>query len=445
MSIELRDYETTAVMGEGAFALVKRFSHRKTGDGIAVKSLRSSVNNNPVYQARLKREITLLERLRGVAGVVDLLGHSGNLVGPGIWYAMPVAAMNLHRFIKRNNTALEEPERVVMFRRILSAIQSAHELGILHRDISPSNALVLDTRDCNSVVVCDFGLGRDLSAQSNRTRSSVDNYGHAYYVAPEQRDSLKSATVQSDIYSLGKLLNFVMTGRDPDHHHRCSYSPVIQRATRPSATERYPSAAHFAEHFDRIEALRTDTPPRNDALKVLLADNGSAPHWDQVHRALAEPEYRDHVYSGYIEPVIDFFSSDDRLAPYCDAVGAESARFVRVFLDEMEKCLGTVGWPFSAMNGFASFLGRLFHAVVDTESRGGCLVGMWSVAYGADQWGAQSSLLGILESGEVDDDEAMILADFILEQGMSVGDDRLYDNAIPAPIRNAVRQTGADG
>lgn len=441
--MDLRDFEYSGLIGEGSFAIVKRYRHRTTGERIAVKQLSESTKDSPEYQARLKRGIKLLQDLRNASGVIDLIGHSPNLDGPGVWYAMPVATMNLHKFIKNHNSTLEEQDRTDIFGRILRAIEAAHEHGILHRDISPSNILLLDTDDLGSLVVCDFGLGRDVESVSNRTRSSAANYGHAFYVAPEQREGLKQATVRSDIFSLGKLLNFVMTGKDPDHHHQCPYSAVIRRATHQDPEERYPTTTHLADHFRQLVAVRTAPAPTGSILGIVLDENVTRPQWDKLHAALVDPRYDGLPYYGYLQPVIDFLTTDDRLEQYFSTIGPESARFARELANQIRECVRTVGWPFSATTTFGNFLHRIYSATSDPDTRAICIVELWNLGIGGDQWGPKDILLDILTSGSMAEAEVMALVDHILQDNMTSDEERLFDSAIPAPIRNAIRHSTA--
>ncbi|MGQ0722780.1 MAG: protein kinase family protein [Candidatus Eiseniibacteriota bacterium] len=160
----LEGYEHIGTVGEGYFALVTRYRHSATGGEVAVKALKSDHRTDPESQRRLAREIEILEHLQEHLAVVPLLGRSAESTGPDIAYMMPLAASNLYDFIRRNNTKLDPEDRATLFDRVLQAIAAAHERGYLHRDICPSNVLVLRASDPRSVVVADFGLGRDLTS-----------------------------------------------------------------------------------------------------------------------------------------------------------------------------------------------------------------------------------------------------------------------------------------
>lgn len=440
MNFKISDYDVEGVIGEGGFALIQKCRHRDSGEWIALKKLKKETRDESEYQDRLRREILLLERLKGVPCVIELLGHSGESNHPKMWYAMPMAATNLHEFIRKNNNNLKEDDRVRLFRQVLEAIQTAHDQGILHRDISPSNALLLDRENLESVVVSDFGLGRDIASDATYTRSSAANYGHAYYVAPEQRDKLKSATVKSDIYSLGKLLNFAMTGKDPDHHYPCSLSSVIQRATHPEPDQRHQTVALLRKHFEQMVNIRTGPVPLPRTMAGALDIGDSVPDWNQIHDSLINPKYDDHPYHDYLDPVIKFFSEPGRLAEYFSAIAGGEVQFAEAFVKELNDCFGTVGWPFNDTGRFADFLHKIFLESTASQTRGICLKELWDIAFGADQWGAQRTMIALLSSGQIGDAEEMTLANHILETNKQVEDGRLMQPQIPAVIRRVLAQ-----
>jgi serine/threonine protein kinase len=227
----LDDYVHDSLIGEGYFCLVQRYQHKVTGDMVAVKLLKETFKENADYRHRFSREIQILEQLQGSEHVVELLG-SGEMKGRP-YYVMPAAQSNLQEFVERNNTAgLDVRDRLELFDSVLDSIIFAHSLGILHRDLAPKNVLLYTTPDGIRLNVADFGLGKNLDADSGYTRSAISNYGQMYYVAPEQIANLNAATLRSDVFSLGRLLDFLLTGRLPSQVHDTAFRSVIEKATR---------------------------------------------------------------------------------------------------------------------------------------------------------------------------------------------------------------------
>jgi WD40 repeat protein len=97
-------------------------------------------------------------------------------------------------------------------RQIAGAIEFAHQQGILHRDLKPSNIM---SDSAGRLRVTDFGLAADLLVQEGATRSG-QIVGTPGYMAPEQAAGNRSAHgPRTDIYSIGAILYFLLTGRPP--------------------------------------------------------------------------------------------------------------------------------------------------------------------------------------------------------------------------------------
>jgi len=120
---------------------------------------------------------------------------------------MPLYAQGLRQIIPQ--LTKEHPRIRGIFRLILSAVQYAHERGIIHRDLNPNNIMM----NCdNEIVVSDFGLGRRLDASTSRVTQPHGAMGTSGYMAPEQYHEAEHADVRSDIFALGVILNEMYSG-----------------------------------------------------------------------------------------------------------------------------------------------------------------------------------------------------------------------------------------
>src|SRR5205085_10630993 len=102
-----------------------------------------------------------------------------------------------------------------LLRRLASGLASAHELGAVHRDMSPDNVL-LENDDIHQAVIIDFGIAKDLEA-SSATIVGDGFAGKLNYVAPEQLgDFGREVGPWTDVYSLGLVILAVAQGKNVD-------------------------------------------------------------------------------------------------------------------------------------------------------------------------------------------------------------------------------------
>ena len=100
-------------------------------------------------------------------------------------------------------------------RRIASGLQAAHERGIIHRDVSPDN-IIVPLGDVTRAKIIDFGIARSTK-MGDKTIIGSGFAGKDNYVSPEQVGLYGSeVTAKSDIYSLGLLLFYALTGQKLD-------------------------------------------------------------------------------------------------------------------------------------------------------------------------------------------------------------------------------------
>src|SRR5687768_12353240 len=109
-------YDNRGPIGEGYFSIVLKCARKFDGTEFAVKQLRREVSSQPDYLRRFKREIELLQKLKPHPNIIDLVEHEQT--SNPTWYVMPLARMNLEKFIRRNNTTLLPEKRLLLFEKI---------------------------------------------------------------------------------------------------------------------------------------------------------------------------------------------------------------------------------------------------------------------------------------------------------------------------------------
>lgn len=146
---------------------------------------------------------------------------------------------------------LQQSEAVNLAQQICEAVQELHRLGVLHRDLTPANIIVAD----DGAHIIDLGIARPLTDTANRNRdtTALGTYGFA---SPEQY-GFAPTDVRSDIFSLGRILGFMLTGVYPDDtrytpllsddlHVTPRLRAIVERATAFEPSARYQNVAQFA-------------------------------------------------------------------------------------------------------------------------------------------------------------------------------------------------------
>jgi serine/threonine-protein kinase len=199
-------YEVESRLGEGGMATVFGGSDRLLGRKVAIK----------VLARQYAKDRTAVERFRREAQAAAGLNHP-NVVSvfdtgsdEGVHYIVmeQVQGRTLADII-RNESALPPSRAADIAVGICRALASAHEKGMVHRDVKPGNVLLTPE---GGVKVADFGIARVASVDTLTATGSV--MGTASYLSPEQARG-GSIDPRSDIYSLGCVLYEMLTGKPP--------------------------------------------------------------------------------------------------------------------------------------------------------------------------------------------------------------------------------------
>lgn len=431
-----------APKGSGYFCDVIQYRNEETNTDYALKVLKTKHYSNNGYRYRLIREIELLKELDECEYIIDLIQSGNNKEKEKLWYLMPFAQNNLYKYIKSNNGKLTITKRFLITDQIINAIKFAHSKSILHRDISPNNVLVFEEDGKLKVKVSDFGLGKDEDSLSFYTESSASGYGQILYVSPEQRKKLKDSTVKSDIYSLGKLIYFIFTGKDPDNLKPFGLSSLVSKSIEEYPQDRFADISEFENHYLALKKLQFDQEISIEylTLKDLVESKGTI-NWFHFHQVAVKGNYSGHVYYDYISPTISILNREDEISEYHKEIGSDFRSFIDTFSNRLDDCLGTSGWPFKAMNTFGDFLKNVILKVNDAEVRLICFKQLWHLAFEVDQWAVQSSIKKVFNKTYIADEIQIPLADFIQKKAIEVDMSHFSNLDVPRIVKNGIIQS----
>ncbi|MCB0212828.1 MAG: protein kinase [Anaerolineae bacterium] len=204
----LANFEIERPLGRGGMAQVYYGQDVKLRRPVAIKIIDARYRDKPAYAERFVREAQTIATWRH-ENIIQIYYADDQ---DGFYYFVMeyIDGDDLSKILakyKANDQQQSYEEVLRIGRAIGSALDYAHNKGIIHRDVKPSNVMI--AKD-GRVVLMDFGLAMDAEMGS-----MGEVFGSAHYIAPEQARNSGSAVPQSDLYSLGIILYQMLTGRVP--------------------------------------------------------------------------------------------------------------------------------------------------------------------------------------------------------------------------------------
>jgi len=201
-------YEILSPLGQGGMGVVYKAHDRDLDDMVAVKLVRTDlVAIDPMALDRFKEEVRLARRIshRNVARTHDF----GEV--DGLYYVtMEFVAGTALKDLIHARTRLPVSATVSVGKQLCRALEAAHEVGIIHRDIKPQNIMVAAD---GLVKVMDFGIARAVEREKAMTKTGLV-IGTPDYMAPEQLLG-EQIDPRADLYAAGAVLYECLTGRRP--------------------------------------------------------------------------------------------------------------------------------------------------------------------------------------------------------------------------------------
>jgi serine/threonine protein kinase len=230
----LGSYQLVDLIGQTGMSEVWR-AHDRDGKLVALKTISSQAGEDPQLRARFLREGGEHQLMKhpNIVPILDFFEQHNSF-----YLVMQyISGGSLEdRLEKLSWKPLPIPEALNISRQILSALDYAHQKGVIHRDVKPSNILL----DGDRAYLGDFGIALALGRPRLTTFEQV--IGTRYYMSPEQIQTPLKITHQSDVYSFGCVLYEMLTGHQPfpqsEDGKEAQYTLIAKRLYEPPVSPR---------------------------------------------------------------------------------------------------------------------------------------------------------------------------------------------------------------
>lgn len=364
--------EDLIYVGEGGFAMV----YRRKSNGVIVKKLKEEFLLKKDIKSRFKREYDITKSLNDIHGIIEVYTFNHEDYS----YTMKYAEQSLYSYINDYSHSLES--QLTMLRQVLYIIDKVHERNIVHRDISPQNILIIS----GMLHISDFGLGKDLDMFHSHRTTYTNAFGQFSYCAPEQFMQLKDGDKQSDVYSLGKLINFIISSNPNDYNHM--FRSVTEKATNENPHFRYTDAKKLLVAVEKTISYYKNTE-RIKAVKEKIKHNIYDEDVENYIYGLQGKELSMEIITSpvFIDIVMKFIESNDK----------RSLEVINLVEESYRECCKT---SFSSYDSIALLAYRILNAegysYVTKETAARVLN---AIAYEVNRFNAQSLIEKLLDKG----------------------------------------------
>jgi serine/threonine-protein kinase len=299
----LGQYQLKQLIGSGGMGEVYLGEHTMLRRACAIKLIRSDHNGDRTSLSRFEREVRAMATLTHW-NTVEVYDYGLSADGTFYYVMEYLPGLSLQELVDRYGPL--SPGRTIHFlRQVCDALQEAHSIGLIHRDIKPSNVLATERGGIYDVAkLLDFGLVQSVGVAESDARLTIQGVvlGSPPYMSPEQAMG-KEMDHRTDIYSIGGLAYFLLTGHPPfekESPMQVLMAHVYEKVTPVGELRPDLPADLEAVVMKCLSKNPTDRYPDAENLEQALAQCGQSDTWS---RRDATDWWRAHQKKANREPV----------------------------------------------------------------------------------------------------------------------------------------------
>ncbi len=272
-------YTILSRIGNGGMGVVYLARDKRLGRFVAIKRLNSQAQSVPALRQRFLHEARAVAALSHVH-IVHIYGLGEDEDGPfiameyvggpdstnvryegGAGEGQPNPPLTLEQYVTQKGQLTTE-EAMELLIKISRAVAYAHSCRVIHRDLKPSNILMDKSGEPKIV---DFGLARLMHKEEVKLTVPGEKLLSLGYGAPEQESDACLSDERSDVYGLGALLYFTITGQNPRYFREqdvpVQLREVVVKALETDMEQRWPTAMAFSEALFQVQnKTRVEVP-----------------------------------------------------------------------------------------------------------------------------------------------------------------------------------------
>ncbi len=275
---QLGQYQLKERIGSGGMGEVYLAEHQMMKRPCAIKIIRPEKAGDPRVLARFEREVRSTAKLSHWNSI-DVYDYGSTEDGTFYYVMEYLPGHNLGELVEMEG-ALSPARTIYLMQQVCRALSEAHAIGLVHRDIKPANIFcAYRGGEFDVAKLLDFGLAKPVFADSGDDNPELTQEGaitgSPLFMSPEQATGEREADIRSDVYSLGCVLYFLLTGKPP-YPYKKSVKVIIAHASEPVVPPR--------EH-------RTELPIELEEIVLRCLEKDAEDRFqtaEELRRALAE-------------------------------------------------------------------------------------------------------------------------------------------------------------